>query len=244
MIEKTTVYKQKSTLDFRTLLFLDTLILLFLILSGRPEVVIATFLVALAVTLFMREFRTACKYTVLFTFLTLYYFLFLHMSNSQGITPFFAVIGIIAFILQRIIPLLMLATVITRRKNIAEIATSLERCRLPKGIILCMIVSIRYLPTMREDFITIVEAMKLKGIDTSFQGVVFHPLRIITFLIVPMLFRSLRTTEEFSCATLVKGIENRGQRSSYFDVRLRSADFLFPLCAIVILTSASFVKFL
>lgn len=98
-----------------------------------------------------------------------------------------------------------------------------------------MTVMLRYFPSMKNDFLTIIEAMKLKGIDTSWRGVLFHPLRMLEYVIVPMLFRSLRTSEELSCAALVKGIENQGQRSSYFDVRIKGIDVVFSSSAFVML---------
>ena len=52
---------------------------------------------------------------------------------------------------------------------------------------------------------------------------------------MPMLFRSLRTSEELSCAALVKGIENQGQRSSYFDVKVKGIDVIFSSSAFVML---------
>ena len=49
---------------------------------------------------------------------------------------------------------------------------------------------------------------------------------------MPMLFKSLKTTEELSCATLVKGFENTGHKTSYFDVRFRVVDVVFLLTVI------------
>ena len=74
---------------------------------------------------------------------------------------------------------------------------------------------------------------KLKGIDTSWRGILLHPIRMLEYVVVPMLFRSLRTAEEFSCAALVKGIEHPGHRSSYFDVRLRPLDGLLSAAAVL-----------
>jgi len=46
-----------------------------------------------------------------------------------------------------------------------------------------------------------------------------------------MLFKSLKAEEELSCAALVKGIENTGKKTSYFDVKLRPVDAVFSLDA-------------
>ena len=59
---------------------------------------------------------------------------------------------------------------------------------------------------------------------------------------MPMLFRSLRTAEEFSCAALVKGIENKNRRSSYFDVRIRKKDIIISVIAVAMLIAGMKLK--
>ena len=222
-------------LDFRTILFLDILIMLFMLLSGKAAVTLIAFVIAGTVLIVFGIYATVIRCTIVFAVLCLYYFAITHSNGSVFQGTLLSVIGIIAFIIQRIIPFLMLAIAIKERKNISEITTALGRCRLPKGIIISMTVMLRYFPSMKNDFLMIIEAMKLKGIDTSWRGILFHPLRMLEFVIVPMLFRSLRTSEELSCAALVKGIENQGQRSSYFDVRIKGIDVVFSSSAFVML---------
>ena len=57
-----------------------------------------------------------------------------------------------------------------------------------------------------------------------------------------MLFKSLKTAEELSCAALVKGIENTDKKTSYFDVKLRPVDAVFSLAAIIVLTASMYAK--
>ena len=226
--------KRKGTvIDFRTILLLDLLYMLFFLLSGKPEVVVVAFLLSGTVLFLAELYAAMIRYAVLFAALFLYYHTItnLRISFLQG--TLFSVLGVAAFIIQRILPFLMLAVVIRDRKNISEITASLERCRLPKGIILSMTVMLRYFPSMKEELRIIIEAMKLKGIDTSWRGVLLHPIRMLEYVVVPMLFRSLRTAEEFSCAALVKGIEHPGHRSSYFGVRLRPLDGLLSVVAVL-----------
>ena len=227
--------KMIVNLDFRTLLFLDVLIMLFMLLSGKAEVTLIAFVIAGTVLMVFGLYSTVIRCTIVFAVLFLYYFAITHSNGSIFQGSLLSVIGIIAFIIQRIIPFLMLAIAIKERKNISEITTALGRCRLPKGVIISMTVMLRYFPSMKNDFLTIIEAMKLKGIDTSWRGILFHPLRMLEYVIVPMLFRSLRTSEELSCAALVKGIENQGQRSSYFDVKVKGIDVIFSSSAFVML---------
>ena len=231
-----------NTFDFRTILFLDLIIMIFMLLSGRPEVVLSSFFIASIVLAVGGQYISLKRYGVIFIGLYFYYHIITYAKIPFLRNPIFIVLGIIAFIIQRIIPFLMLGTAIRKQKNLSEITTALERCRLPKGIILSISVMFRNFASLKEDFFTISDAMKLKGIDTSRKGIVCHPFRLLEYLFVPMLFRSLRTAEEFSCAALVKGIENKNRRSSYFDVRIRKKDIIISVIAVAMLIAGMKLK--
>ena len=273
-----------AVFDARTLLFLDILIMVFMLISGKPEVTLSSFIVAAAVPVITElnlfgnfSFRTGCLkmrcskscylhdlelvdlfdnanyrtgllygalvcYAILFAVLFSYYQLIFHLKLPVFHSAFFSVIGILAFIVQRIIPFMLLGTVIKKQKNISEITMALERMRLPRGIILSIAVMFRYFPSIKDDFFIIIDSMKLKGLYTSKRSALLHPIRTMEFIIVPMLFKSLRTAEELSCAALIKGIENTGKKTSYFDVRLRSIDLIFSFAALAILTASTSVK--
>ena len=233
---KTTVF------DVRTLLLLDILIMIFMLISGKPEVTLSSFMLAAAVPVITGLYGVLLCYAFLFAGLFVYYQFIFHSAIPLFHSAVFSVIGIVAFIVQRIIPFMLLGTVIKKQKNISEITMALERMRLPRGIILSIAVMFRYFPSIKDDFFIIIDSMKLKGLYTSKRSAMLHPIRTMEFIIVPMLFKSLRTAEELSCAALVKGIENTGKKTSYFDVRLRSVDLIFSFAALAILMASTSVK--
>lgn len=218
--------------------------MVFMLLSGKPEVTLLSFFIAVIVLITGRQYYTLIRYTIAFGVLYFYYYAVTHMQIPILREPIFFIIAIIAFIIQRIIPFMMLGSAIKEQKNLSEITTALEKCRLPKGVILSIAVMLRHFTSLSEDFFTIVEAMKLKGIGTSWKGIIFHPLRMLEYLLVPMLFRSLHKAEEFSCAALVKGIENTNCRSAYFDVKIRKKDILFSVITIMAFILSITINFL
>ena len=233
---KTTVF------DMRTLLFLDILIMVFMLISGKPEVTLSSFIVAAAVPIITGLYGVLLCYAFLFAGLFVYYQFIFHSAIPLFHSAVFSVIGVFSFIVQRIIPFMLLGTVIQKQKNISEITMALERMRLPRGIILSIAVMFRYFPAIKDDFFVIIDSMKLKGLYTSKRSAMLHLIKTMEFIIVPMLFKSLRTAEELSCAALIKGIENTGKKTSYFDVRLRSVDLIFSFAVLAILTASTSVK--
>ena len=233
---------KNALFDVRTLLFLDIVIMFFMLISGKPEVTLSSFIVAAAVPVITGLYGALVCYAILFAVVFSYYQLIFYLKLPVFHSAFFSVIGILAFIVQRIIPFMLLGTVIKKQKNISEITMALERMRLPRGIILSIAVMFRYFPSIKDDFFIIIDSMKLKGLYTSKRSAMLHPIRTMEFIIVPMLFKSLKTAEELSCAALVKGIENTGKKTSYFDVKLRPVDAVFSLAALAVLTASTSVK--
>ena len=231
-----------AVFDVRTLLFLDMLIMVFMLISGKLEVTLSSFIVAAAVPVITGLYGVLLCYALLFAGLFAYYQFIFHSAILVLHSAVFSVIGVFSFIVQRIIPFMLLGTVIQKQKNISEITTALERMHLPKGIILSIAVMFRYFPSIKDDLFIIIDAMKLKGLYTSKRAALIHPIRTMEFVLVPMLLKSLKTAEELSCAALVKGIENTGHKTSYFDVRLRAADAVFLLAAITLLTVSTNMK--
>ena len=216
--------------------------MVFMLISGKPEVTLSSFIVAAAVPVITGLYGALVCCAILFAVFFSYYQLIFHLKLPVFHSAVFSVIGILAFIVQRIIPFMLLGTVIKKQKNISEITMALERMRLPRGIILSIAVMFRYFPSIKDDFFIIIDSMKLKGLYTSKRSALLHPIRTMEFIIVPMLFKSLRTAEELSCAALVKGIENTGKKTSYFDVKLRPVDAVFSLAALAVLTASTSVK--
>ena len=220
------VIEKRKTLDFRTILYLNILLILFLIISGKQEVLLLSFLIAIAAVADMKDFELMAKLVVGFILLQIVHYGLIRVYQARWQASFILLLEIVIFLAQRIYPFIVLGMVLKRSKNLGEITTSLCELRLHKGVILSLIVMIRYLPAIKDDFYVITAAMRIKGIPISFGYAISHPIKAIEYFIVPLLFRSMRTTEEFSGAALVKGYAFNGKRTSYFDVRMTEKDIV------------------
>ena len=75
--------KMIVNLDFRTLLFLDVLIMLFMLLSGKAEVTLIAFVIAGTALMVFGLYATVIRCTIVFAVLFLYNYTFkwLHLSR-------------------------------------------------------------------------------------------------------------------------------------------------------------------
>ena len=78
-----------AVFDVRTLLFLDMLIMVFMLISGKPEVTLSSFIVAAAVPVITGLYGALVCYAILFAALFSYYQLIFHLKLPVFHSAFF-----------------------------------------------------------------------------------------------------------------------------------------------------------
>ena len=94
-------------------------------------------------------------------------------------------------------------------------------------------VMLRYLPTIREDWYYIKDAMRLRDVSPTLAGFLKAPAMTINCIYVPLLTAASKAADELSIASVTRGIENPKPRTCLVKIQMRSADFL----AIVLFTA-------
>ena len=102
-----------AVFDVRTLLLLDILIMIFMLISGKPEVTLSSFMLAAAVPVITGLYGVLLCYALLFAGLFVYYQFIFHSAIPVFHSAVFSVIGVFSFIVQRIILFMLLGTVKT-----------------------------------------------------------------------------------------------------------------------------------
>ena len=171
--------KKRRTLDFRTILYLNILLMVFLIVSGSEAVLLCSFALSAVALADTGAWRRTAKYSVGFAALAaLQYALGMALEAGVQNTVVFLV-QMVLFLALRVYPFVGLGFALKEGKNIAEITTALDRLRLHRGVVLSIVVMIRYLPAMAADFRVILDAMRLRGIPISLKFVALHPMKAI-----------------------------------------------------------------
>jgi len=99
--------------------------------------------------------------------------------------------------------------------RIQNILTTLKSLRLPFCIYLPAAVMIRFIPTFLYDIKQVAETLKIRGYSMTIGETMRHPLTMMRLLFTPLLFRSLRTSEDLGIAGELKGINADTVMSKY-----------------------------
>lgn len=95
--------------------------------------------------------------------------------------------------------------------RIQELLTALKGLHLPFCIYIPGAVMIRFIPTFMNDIRQVAETLKIRGYNLGFGEMCRRPLMMLRLLFTPLLFRSLRTSEELGIAAELKGLDAGGR---------------------------------
>lgn len=158
---------------------------------------------------------------------------FISALDVPGLASLVEVFG---FTIIKFIPVFMLAKWFSSTTRVGEFISSLERMHMPKTVTIPMAVMLRYIPTLKQEFVFIKDTMHMRGIDYSFLGFLKQPLRLMEYVLIPLLMRSLKVADELSASIMTRGIEHHGQRGSLHNIRLTWEDG-FAVIVFVLLLS-------
>ena len=163
-------------------------------------------------------FKSGAAFIIL---LTLPMLLVPHLPVTAG-----GILYMFAVYIRKLIPCFMLGSLLIRTTKVSTFLAAISRLHLPKGFTIAL--SLRYFPTMTEEWGFIKDAMSLRGISASPAGLLFHPVRTMEYVYVPMLVSASKISDEITQAAITRGIDHLERRSCLENIRFRMRDALLP----------------
>lgn len=120
----------------------------------------------------------------------------------------------------------MLAGVVISTTKVGEFLSAMARLRIPKKLTIPIAVMLRYLPTIREDWHYIKDAMRLRDVSPNLIGFLKAPAMTVNCIYVPLLTAASKAADELSIASVTRGIENPNPRTCLIKIRMRAADWV------------------
>ena len=120
----------------------------------------------------------------------------------------------------------MLAGLVIATTKVGEFLSAMARLHVPKKLTIPIAVMLRYLPTIREDWRFIKDAMRLRDVSPTFFGFLKAPAMTVNCIYVPLLTAASKAADELSIASVTRGIENPKPRTCLVKIQMRTADWL------------------
>ena len=136
-------------------------------------------------------------------------------------TMFIAFLGLV----HKVYACGMLAGLVISTTKVGEFLSAMARLHCPKKLTIPIAVMLRYLPTIREDWHYIKDAMRLRDVSPSLLGFLKAPAMTVNCIYVPLLTAASKAADELSIASVTRGIENPKPRTCLVEIQMRAADW-------------------
>ena len=153
-------------------------------------------------------------------------------------TMFVAFLGL----LHKVYACGMLAGVVIATTKVGEFLSAMARLHCPKKLTIPLAVMLRYLPTIREDWRFIKDAMALRDVSPTLWGFLKAPAMTVNCIYVPLLTAASKAADELSIASVTRGIEAPHPRTCLVELHMGGADWLLMLLFAALLAAGLFGK--
>lgn len=186
----------------------------------------------MAATLLCREWKRA-----FFTCLTFALMLLCDMflvPRLSGIPQ--NIVMLLCHMCRFILPLLTAFYLLTHTSKIGEYISAFTRMHLPNEVIIPLAVMLRFVPTVQEEWQTVNQALRLRGMALTWKNVLRRPLQLMEYMLVPFLLQCSVLVDEMSAAVMARGFDRSIPRSSYAEVRMKILDWCLMIVSVGLLT--------
>ncbi len=111
----------------------------------------------------------------------------------------------------------------------SDLIAALDRMHFPKGFIWTVSMVLRFFPTVKEELSATWDGVRLRGHTIGYC--LLHPVSSLVDVFVPLIVSVVNIGDELLVATLTKGFDVRGKRTSISVPKLKGQDMvLIALC--------------
>lgn len=169
-----------------------------------------------------------------------FYFLTLATMQLHGTLQ----VMLVAFfgLVHKVYPCGFLSGIILSTTKIGEFLSAMNRSHVSQKVVVPIAVMLRYIPTIREDWRFIKDAMKMRDVSPSLKSLITQPSMTIECIYVPLMMAASKTSDELTIASVTRGIENPKPRTSLVQVHFGIGDLIVFLCFLAMFLVGQFCK--
>ena len=212
----------KMHLDPRTKLFLILLCVLSAVFAPNLyfQFVLVTFIGLLAAV--NGKWRYALRGIFAYALICAFTVWCMGVLTGTWRTMFVAFLGLV----HKVYACGMLAGLVISTTKVGEFLSAMARLHISKKLTIPIAVMLRYLPTIREDWRFIKDAMRLRDVSPTLWGFLKAPAMTVNCIYVPLLTAASKAADELSIASVTRGIENPKPRTCLVSIRMQTGDIL------------------
>lgn len=228
-------------LDPRTKLFMIFVVSAIVMMSATTPLLwalrIIMTMVPIVLLILERHYASAFRFMIMYS-VALFLMFTCISEQSQGFLMAL-LLGYCCIVVQ-FAPAVITAWYVVRTTRIDEFVSAMQKIHVPDGITISLAVVMRFFPTIKEEYSSIRDAMKMRGIMLG-GG---NALGMVEYRMIPLLFSCVNIGDELSAAAITRGLGGKEKRSSVEVLRLRAQDYLIGLAFLSSLVFFIYFKYI
>lgn len=110
-------------------------------------------------------------------------------------------------------PLIMCIVLLYKNTRVSEMTASFTHMGVSKKVTVPLAVAIRYIPALKEEWLHIWDAMRMRSVTTGIRNPLKRLATRMECYLVPLFVSSLQSSDELAAAAVTRGIENPARPS-------------------------------
>ena len=157
------------------------------------------------------------------------------LAYISGMSLLGIIIRLLVEVVLRMMPTLFIAMSFLQTTKVSEFVAAMEKMHITRKITIPFAVIFRFFPTVADEYHSIQDAMKMRGIGIS-KG----PIAMLEYRLVPLIASVVQIGDELSAAAVARGLGVDTERSNYCKIKIKGLDILL----MVLLTAALILYYL
>ena len=189
-------------IDPRTALLSTCLLGIAAVLSNRPEAAHAACAIGALCALAAGAWRPCIALSAAYGLITAV----IALAEGAGNATLVIAVVMLSYMAQKFVVLSLLGISLSKLASMQDLLAALQAMGAPQAVLIPCMVVLRFFPTIRRDASHLMESLKTRRVLAGRGYALRHPALVCELLVVPLLMRSVRVSDELAASALVRGL--------------------------------------
>ena len=188
--------------DPRTALLATCLLGIAAVISNRPEAAHAACAIGALCALAAGAWRPCIALSAAYGLIAAV----MALAEGAGNTTLVIAVVMLSYMAQKFVVLSLLGISLSKLASMQDLLAALQAMGAPQAVLIPCMVVLRFFPTIRRDASHLMESLKTRRVLAGRGYALRHPALVCELLVVPLLMRSVRVSDELAASALVRDL--------------------------------------
>ena len=188
--------------DLRTALLATCLLGIAAVISNRPEAAHAACAIGALCALAAGAWRPCIALSAAYGLIAAV----MALAEGAGNATLVIAVVMLSYMAQKFVVLSLLGISLSKLASMQDLLAALQAMGAPQAVLIPCMVVLRFFPTIRRDASHLMESLKTRRVLAGRGYALRHPALVCELLVVPLLMRSVRVSDELAASALVRGL--------------------------------------